>query len=151
MKGMSRFLLAAVFFVVCALVGGQTYGQGGATGAIDGFATDTTGAAVEGADVQVIDQRTEALARKVVTNADGEFVVTLLPPGLYSVVANKSGFAEAKTTGIAAPVRIRLKPGAVTEKVGISAQVTSVETSNATTGQTIGTETVRELPLATQN
>src|ERR1700760_5141515 len=157
MKGMSRFLLAAVFFVVCALVGGQTYGQGGATGAIDGFATDTTGAAVEGADVQVIDQRTEALARKVVTNADGEFVVTLLPPGLYSVVVNKSGFAEAKSTGIEVQVTetvrvtIPLKPGSVTEKVEISAQVASVETSNATTGQTIGTETVRELPLATQN
>jgi hypothetical protein len=48
-------------------------------------------------------------------------------------------------------VTIPLKPGSVTEKVEISAQVTSVETSNATTGQSIGTETVRELPLATQN
>jgi hypothetical protein len=35
--------------------------------------------------------------------------------------------------------------------VEISAQVTSVESTNATTGQSIGTETVRELPLATQN
>ena len=48
-------------------------------------------------------------------------------------------------------VTIPLKPGSVTEKVEISAQVASVETSNATTGQSIGTETVRELPLATQN
>ena len=48
-------------------------------------------------------------------------------------------------------VTISLKPGSVTEKVEISAQVTSVETTNATTGQSIGTETVRELPLATQN
>jgi len=48
-------------------------------------------------------------------------------------------------------VSIPLKPGSGSEKVEISAQVTSVETSNATTGQSIGTETVRELPLATQN
>src|SRR6202000_1911486 len=150
MKGMYRFLLAAVFFVACALAGVPAYGQGGATGAIDGVVADTTGAAIDGADVQIIDQRTEALARKVVTNADGEFVVTLLPPGTYSVVVNKAGFAEAKTTGIevlvteTVRVTIPLKPGAVTEKVEISAQVASVETSNATTGQSIGTETVRE-------
>ena len=32
MKGMSRFLAAAVFFVASALAGVRTYGQGGATG-----------------------------------------------------------------------------------------------------------------------
>jgi hypothetical protein len=157
MRGKSRSLLAAVFFVVCALAGVRTYGQGGATGALEGVVNDTTGAAIEGAEVQVIDQRTEALARKVQTNADGSFVVTLLPPGTYSVVVNKSGFAEAKSASIEVHVTetvritIPLKPGSVSEKVEISAQVTSVETSNATTGQSIGTDTVRELPLATQN
>ncbi len=85
------------------------------------------------------------------------FIVTLLPPGTYSVVVNKAGFAEAKSEQIevhvteTVRVSIPLKPGSVSEKVEISAQVTSVETSNATTGQSIGTETVRELPLATQN
>jgi len=39
----------------------------------------------------------------------------------------------------------------VTEKIEISAQVTSVETTNATTGETIGSETIRDLPLASQN
>jgi Carboxypeptidase regulatory-like domain len=157
MRGKSRSLLAIVFFVVCTLAGVRTYGQGGATGALEGVVNDTTGAAIEGAEVQVIDQRTEALARKVTTNADGAFTVTLLPPGTYSVVVNKSGFAEAKSASIEVHVTetvritIPLKPGSVSEKVEISAQVTSVETSNATTGQSIGTDTVRELPLATQN
>ncbi|MBV8515240.1 MAG: carboxypeptidase regulatory-like domain-containing protein, partial [Acidobacteria bacterium] len=100
MRGSFRILLAAVFFVVCALAGVPTYGQGGATGAIDGVVTDTTGAAVEGADVQVIDQRTEALARKVQTSTDGAFIVTLLPPGTYTVVVNKPGFAEAKSEAV---------------------------------------------------
>jgi hypothetical protein len=36
-------------------------------------------------------------------------------------------------------------------KVEIIADVTNVETTNATTGQSIGTQTIRELPLATQN
>ncbi|MGC1907764.1 MAG: carboxypeptidase-like regulatory domain-containing protein, partial [Candidatus Acidiferrum sp.] len=156
MRGIFRLLLAAVF-LTGALAGVRTYGQGGATGAIDGLVLDTSGAAVDGAEVQVIDTRTESLVRKVKTNADGAFIVTLLPPGTYSVVVNKAGFAEAKSEQIevhvteTVRVSIPLKPGSVSEKVEISAQVTSVETSNATTGQSIGTETVRELPLATQN
>src|SRR3984957_5878596 len=100
MRGKSRSLLAAVFFVVCALAGVRTYGQGGATGALEGVVVDSTGSAIEGAEGQVIDQRTEALARKASTNADGAFPVTLLPPRTHSVVENKSGFAEAKSPSI---------------------------------------------------
>jgi len=88
MRGIFRLLLAAVF-LTGALAGIRTYGQGGATGAIDGLVLDTSGAAVDGAEVQVIDTRTESLVRKVKTNADGAFIVTLLPPGTYSVVVNK--------------------------------------------------------------
>jgi hypothetical protein len=156
MRGIYRLLLAAVF-LAGLLAGVRTYGQGGATGAISGLVVDTSGAAVDGADVQIIDTRTEALARKVATNADGAFTTTLLPPSTYSVVVNKAGFSEAKSEAIevhvteTVRVTIALKPGSVTEKVEISAQVASVETTNATTGQSIGTETVRELPLASQN
>jgi hypothetical protein len=148
---------AAMVFLIGLLSGTGAYGQGGATGAISGVVVDSSGGAVSDAEVQVIDTRTEALARKVPTNVDGAFTVTLLPPGTYYVVVNKSGFAEAKVDRIEVHVTettrltISLKPGSVTEKVEISAQVTSVETTSATTGQSIGTETVRELPLATQN
>src|SRR5437773_12271374 len=156
MRGIHR-ILAAVLVLVGLLMGTRACGQGGATGAISGVVVDTSGGSVADAEVQIIDTRTELLARKVSTNADGLFVVPLLPPGTYIVVVNKSGFAEAKASGIevrvteTTKVTMTLKPGAVSEKVEISAQITSVETTNATTGQSLGTETVRELPLATQN
>ena len=156
MRGIHR-LLAIVLVLVGILTSTDAYGQGGATGAISGAVVDTSGGSVAGAEVQIIDTRTESLARKVLTNADGSFVAPLLPPGTYIVVVNKLGFAEAKASGIevrvteTTKVTIALKPGAVSEKVEISAQITSVETTNAATGQSLGTETVRELPLATQN
>jgi len=139
------------------LMGGKAYGQGGATGAISGVVVDSTGGTIAAAQVQIIDTRTESVVRKLDTNTDGIFVATLLPPGTYTVVVNKSGFAEAKAPDIEVRVTettratITMKPGTVSEKVEISAQVTSVETTNATTGQSLGTATVRELPLATQN
>jgi hypothetical protein len=150
-------LLAGVLLLAGILEGANAYGQGGATGALSGVVVDTSGGSVSGADVQIIDARTESIVRKLATGTEGIFVATLLPPGNYIVVVNKSGFAEAKATDIevrvteTTRVTITLKPGAVSEIVAISAQVTTVETSNATTGQSLGTATIRELPLATQN
>src|SRR2546430_13546487 len=145
MQSVHRVL--AVLVLAGVLLSSHAYGQGGATGAISGAVVDTSGGSVAGAEVQIIDTRTESLARKVSTNADGSFVAPLLPPGTYIVVVNKSGFAEAKASGIevrvteTTKITISLKPGAVTEKVEISAEVTNVETTNAATGQSLGTET----------
>ena len=146
-----------VVLLLLSVSGTRAHAQGGATGAISGSVIDTTGSAVSAAEVQIINGNTQEIVRKLSANADGEFVVTLLPPGSYAVVVNKSGFAQAKAEGIpvhvteTTRVTITLKPGTVTEKVEIIAQVATVETTNAATGQSLGTDTVRELPLATQN
>jgi Carboxypeptidase regulatory-like domain len=150
-------ILAGMVFLFVALMGGRTLAQGGATGAISGVVEDASGGVVADAEVQIIDTSTEQVARRVPSGTDGTFVVTLLPPGTYSVVVNKSGFAEAKSANIEVRVTetikitIPLKPGAVSETVEITAQVTNVETNNPTTGQSITANTVRTLPLASQN
>jgi hypothetical protein len=156
MRGLIRF---SILFVLIAWMVGvpAVFAQGGATGAISGTVADSSGGSVAEADVQIISEATGTLIRRLPTSADGMFVATLLPPGNYSVVVNKSGFSESKAAGIevrvteTTRVTIAMKPGTVSEKIEISAQVTSVETTNATTGQSIGQSTVRALPLATQN
>ena len=154
----SKYLLGVFLLAVFSLSSGRSlYGQGGATGAISGQVVDSSGSSIADAEVQIINSATEALVRKIPTTTEGTFVATLLPPGSYSVVVNKSGFSEAKADGIevrvteTTRVTIALKPGSVSEKVEITAEVTSVETTNAATGQSLGTQTIRELPLATQN
>ena len=157
MQRLLKASLGIVFSFAVIFGAANAYGQGGATGAISGTVLDSGGGAVAEAEVQVINTATDTVARKIVTGTDGAFVATLLPPGSYYVVVNKSGFSQAKVSGIevlvteTTKIAITLKPGAVSEKVEISAQITSVETTTATTGQSITTETVRELPLATQN
>src|ERR1700730_7709536 len=141
MRSVYKFVV--VVFLLTGFLGGQVYGQGGATGAISGVVVDTTGASIADAEVQITDSRTETLA--------------LLPPGTYYLLVNKSGFSQSRADNIevrvteTTRVSIALKPGQVSERVEISAQVTNVETTNATTGESIGTATIRELPLATQN
>src|SRR6266849_71178 len=123
--------------LILGSVGGKAaFGQGGATGAISGTVVDVNGGEVAGADVQIISAATDSLVRRLTTAADGSFQATLLPPAKYYVVVNKSGFAEAKASNIEVRVtettrlNIPMKPGTVTEKVEITAQVTSVETTN---------------------
>src|SRR5436853_6550769 len=93
-------LLTAVLVLGGTLTSTRAYGQGGATGAISGAVVDTSGGSVAEAEVQVLDTRTESLGRKVSTNADGSFVIPLLPPGIDAVLGNKSGFAQGKASGI---------------------------------------------------
>jgi Carboxypeptidase regulatory-like domain len=157
MQRLFRFSIGIVFLLVSAFAVGNAFGQGGATGAISGDVLDTQGGSISDAEVQIIYVATDSVARKISTGTDGTFVATLLPPGTYYVVVNKSGFAGVKVSAIevrvteTTKISITLKAGAVSEKVEISAMVTTVETTNATTGQSISTETIRQLPLATQN
>src|SRR6202795_1374951 len=155
MRGVYKF--AVVVFLLAGFLGGRVYGQGGATGAISGVVVDSSGASIADAEVQIMDSRTDTLARKITAGSEGSFTVTLLPPGTYYVLVNKPGFSQSRADNIevrvteTTRVSIALKPGEVNERVEISAQVTTVETTNATTGESIGTTTIRELPLATQN
>src|SRR5262249_30677349 len=138
-------------------LGAVAHAQGGATGAISGAVLDSSGSVIADAEVQVINSATQTIVRKIPTATDGSFVPPLFPPRSYIVVVQQSGFSEAKAEGIevrvteTTRVSFTLKPGSVSEKVEITAQITSVETTNATTGQSIGTQTIRDLPLATQN
>jgi len=135
----------------------QTFAQGGATGAISGTVVDPTGAVVANADIRIINQDTGETTRATKTDATGAFTANLLPVGTYNVVVSSAGFGEAKFQGIV--VRItettrmtaKLAPLKVLEKVEVQAEVQAVETTSATTGQAIEAQTIRELPLATQN
>src|SRR5438445_221022 len=153
-RAASKLFLIAL--AVLALFG-QMFAQGGATGAITGTVQDPSGAVVANADVRIVNQDTGTLTRTTKTDSNGWFTVTLLPVGTYTINVTSAGFQEAKFTDVAVRItettrmEAKLRPVAVQEKIEVQAQVQTVETSTATTGQAIESRTIRELPLATQN
>jgi hypothetical protein len=121
-------------------------------GSIQGTVTDSTGAAVAGAQVKVFSTAT-GLSRTVVANDRGEYVASELPLGTYSVTVEKQGFRAITLTqipvSVGSPTRAdaKLGAGAVQEVVEVSADVPLVETSSNTTGGTIEATEASELPV----
>jgi hypothetical protein len=151
----------AIRFVMVSFIGLtasiQVFGQGGATGAIAGTVQDPSGAFIANAEVRITNQDTNVLERSVVTGADGTFTAPLLPVGTYTVSIQSAGFTEGKFAGIVVRVTettrmiAKLTTQAVQQRIEVQAQVQTVDTSDATTGQAIESNTIRALPLATQN
>jgi hypothetical protein len=143
--------------VASLLVASQVLAQGGATGAITGTVSDTTGAVVAKAEVRITNQGTGTVSRTTVTDSNGLFNAPLLPVGAYTVAVKSGGFAEGKFADIQVRVTettritVKLRPQSVQEKVEVQAEVQTVETTAATTGQAIEAKTIRNLPLSTQN
>jgi hypothetical protein len=139
------------------LVAAQLFAQGGATGAITGTVQDPSGAYVANADVKLVNQDTGIVTRVTKTDANGSFTAALMPVGTYTLTVSSPGFQEAKFKDIAVRVTettrmtAKVAPLKVMEKVEVQAEVQSVETTTAATGQAIESSTIRELPLATQN
>jgi hypothetical protein len=151
-------VFSIVIVVMFTLTGSRlARGQGGATGAITGVVLDSSGAVIPNAAVQVIDAAIGQTVRALTTSSGGGFSATLLPPGAYTVEVNAANFGVSRVEGIRVRVtetttlNVTLKPVGLSQKVEVTAQVVSVNTENATTGQTIEHAEVGGLPLATRN
>ncbi len=149
-----RLLALALCF---ACVTGILFAQGGATGAISGVVQDTSGAVIAGAKVNIKNDATGELLRQATTDSSGLFSATLLPVGTYTIEISAHGFPDTTVPGVV--VRITettrmtavMKVTTVKEVVEVQSQVEQVNTSDATTGQSVGNQTITSLPLATRN
>ena len=154
MRGVSRAVVSVFLFV---LIGLPLFAQGGATGAISGTLQDTRGAVVVGARVSIISGATGQPIRELKTDSSGVFNAQLLPVGTYTVELSAPGFATTKVSGIGVRVTetsrfaATLKPSQVNEEVEVHSDILALETTTAATGESIISETVVSLPLATRN
>ena len=154
---MQRALKVLGWVLLPALLAAMVWAQGGATGAMTGQVLDPSGAVVPGATVKITNHATGQVARTVKTDANGSFTALLLPVASYDVTVSAPGFAQGTVNSV--DVRVtettrmtaKLVPQTVKQEVEVQAEVQTVETTTATTGEAIESNTIRTLPLATQN
>ncbi len=122
------------------------------TGSIVGLVTDSTGAAVPNASVTVTRVDT-GIATKTTTNSSGNYVVTPLQSGPYSVAVEAQGFKKSVSGGITLNVQDRLavnvvlEIGAITETVEVKETVPALQTDTSYLGQVVDSQKIVDLPL----
>src|SRR6266511_2577935 len=115
--GVLLFLLTAFCLLPSAL--GQS-----ATATLSGTVTDQNGAVVPGATITLFNNGT-TLQRQATTNDDGGFTVALVPPGTYTLNAQRDGFAPVRVQNIVLNVgdqkalKVELKAGDVNAQVQV--------------------------------
>lgn len=140
-----------------ALCSSVALAQGGATGAIEGVVQDISGAVIPNAQLSIENEATGEVVRHVTSDSSGLFTATLMPAGTYTVEVTAHGFPATRFPRIV--VRITettrmtavMKVSVVKEIIEVQLQVAQIDTSDATTGQSVGSQTITSLPLATRN
>ncbi len=149
MSKLFKFIFTSCFLLTayCSLLTAQT-----STATLTGTIQDQNGAVVPGVTVTVVNDGTSN-TRTSITNDDGSFTVSLLPPGRYTVTARRDGFAAIQVQDVVLNVAdnkslsMQLKVGdasAPTVDVTADAFLVNTGTSVATT---IDRAFVANLPL----
>ncbi len=146
----SLCFLAAVF-LLCSQCRAQI-----ATAELSGNVLDASGAAVPNATVTATNVDT-AIAHKTVSGKNGDYVLTDLPPGNYSLTVEAPGFRKLEQTGIElqvnqqARVDLPLQVGQTAETVSVTGHPPLLESESSSVGTVINQQLTNELPLNGRN
>src|ERR1051325_4414997 len=128
----------------------SVHGQS-ATATLSGTIEDTNGAIIPGVAVTVTNTAT-AMERKTVTSEQGYFTVPLLPPGAYTVRAERDGFAPVEARDVVLNVgdqkslQMQLKAGDVNAQVTVDSDAETVRTDGSV-GSVVDRQFLANIPL----
>jgi Carboxypeptidase regulatory-like domain len=144
-------LLSALVVALCSL---PSWAQ---SGSISGVVTDSSGAVVQGALVEVQNVETNQL-RSAVSSGTGVYTVTELPVGFYDLKVQQTGFKTFRLTHIqvsvaqVATVNASLLPGTVSEQLEVRAdQAPAVDLETSQISNLVDQRKIQDLPLMTRN
>ena len=148
-KSLSRWCLLALLMVplVSSTAWAQTF-----TGGVRGVVTDS-GGVVPGVTVTLINEGNGA-SRDAVSNEQGAYNFSAVPPGTYTVKAELTGFKTFENKGIRVATQqfvtmdIKLDVGQLQETITVTGEAPLIDTSNASTGGVIDSRQLEALPSA---
>lgn len=144
--------LSCLLLSLFSLYAPVAMGQASDAGTVSGTVTDSSGAAVPGATVYLVDAATGS-TRPITTNDSGAYVLPYVKPGTYNVKVSKQGFKttvvsnQAVEVGRQLTVNVVLDIGSVSQTVEVTLTVgAELQTMDATVGATLSGETLVNLP-----
>ena len=148
--GRSKSRLIGVL-VLSMLVATMAFAQTSTTGAIEGRAT-FEGSGLPGVTVEVSSPSLQG-TQVAVTDGDGRYRISLLPPGQYTITANLTSFAPVRQAGVTVPlgrtatVNITMSQASITEEITVTAEAPAVDVTSARQGANVTSEMMESLPL----
>ena len=123
---------------------------------IFGSVQDPSGALIPQATVTVVHRDTNTM-RTALTDASGQFTLTFLPVGNYTIEVEATGFKKFVQRGIVldvgrqARVDAVLQVGAMADAITVTSDAPLVNTSDPSIGRTINNKEVESLPLVNRD
>jgi hypothetical protein len=149
--GTRWLVLALLFLAVPVGLFAQAY-----YGTVVGNVTDSTGAAIVGAKVSLVNDAT-GVKFATTSSSIGAYSLAQLQVGTYTLTITAPRFKQYVATSVEVhvstdtSVNASLVPGAVSEQVEVKADAVQVETTSASVGEVVSGSQVRELPLNGEN
>ncbi len=119
-------------------------------GSMSGTIVDSTGAIVPGATVTVSGPLGD---RVVVTDSRGDYSVSNLTPGKYTVKGSLTGFKTASVSNVTvyvgkdANVRLTLTTGDISETIEVVGGTVDIDTTNTAIGSNMNSQVFENLPV----
>lgn len=139
------------FFMMGLLICSVAFCQS-QTGSLSGTVLDSAGAGIPGAAIAAREDATGVTLHTVSSEA-GLYVFPSLPPGIWTVSAEKLGFKKLVRTGIEIfiaqrqPLDLPLEVGDVKQSIQVSATQSLLEADTSEKGQTLTPRMYQTLPL----
>ena len=146
MRMFARLMFAAALL---ALVPAAAFAQ---TSAIGGTVKDTSGAVLPGVTVEASSPALIEKVRSTTTDSSGQYKITTLRSGIYTVTFTLPGFSVVKrenvelTSDFTSTINADLKVGALEETITVSAESPIVDTQSITTRTVMTREVMDVIP-----
>ncbi len=146
-----RFVFFFSFFLLIFSSSRPLHAQ---TGLITGTVVDPSGAAIPGAQIQIINQATGDLTRNAVTDPGGTFRALNIPPGTYEIKVTATGMRDLDRKGVVLDQeqslglgQLQLSIGQASQTVTVSTATPLIDTATSSNAAVIDQRQVVEQPL----
>ncbi len=151
---MSSRLSKGIFFLFLFLAIVPGFGQSANT-SLRGTVKDPTGAVIPGAKIGLVDNGT-GLTFSAESNATGEYQFAQIPPAKYTITVTSTGFgAQTKIAELLvnqpATINFALSVTTTQEVLNVTAEVQTLNVSDASLGNSTNNATIQALPSETRN